>query len=191
MRRKTFDVLVSATGMLLVAVLLIAGGLMTWAHNYVSDEVHDQLNAQKIFFPAADSASISAPEYAPMKKYGGQQLLTGKQAEVYADYFIANHLDKTGGGKTYAELSTQAQSDPTNTELKAKVDTMFKGETLRGLLLNAYAFDTMATIAGYAAITSFVGAGLLLILSVLGLLHSRKAGGSELGGGGSQATVDA
>ena len=51
---------------------------------------------------------------------------------------------------------------------------MFKGETLRGLLLNAYAFGTMATLAGIAAIVTFVGAGVMLLLSLLGLLHSRK-----------------
>jgi hypothetical protein len=40
-----------------------------------------------------------------MRPYGGQQLTTGAQAEVYADHFIANHLKEIGGGKTYAQLS--------------------------------------------------------------------------------------
>ena len=109
-----------------------------------------------------------------MRQYGGQQLTTGAQAQVYADHFIAIHLKTIGGGKTYAQLSTEAQADPTNTKLAATVATMFKGETLRGLLLNAYAFGTMATIALYAAIAAFVGGGLMLVLSGLGFMHIRR-----------------
>jgi hypothetical protein len=109
-----------------------------------------------------------------MRQYGGQRLTTGAQAEVYADHFIANHLKTIGGGKTYAQLSAEAQADPTNTKLAATVDTVFKGETLRGLLLNAYAFGTMATIAGIAAIAAFIAAALMLALSVLGLVHIRR-----------------
>ena len=99
-----------------------------------------------------------------MNKYAGQQLTTGAQAETYADHFIANHLKVIGGGKTYSQLSTEAQADPTNTNLAATVETVFKGQTLRGLLLNAYAFDTMGTIAGIAAIAAFAGAALMLML---------------------------
>ena len=87
-----------------------------------------------------------------MRQYAGQQLTTGAQAETYADHFIAVHLKEIGGGQTYAQLSTKAQANPTNTKLPDQVATMFKGETLRGLLLNAYAFGTMGTIAGIAAI---------------------------------------
>jgi hypothetical protein len=109
-----------------------------------------------------------------MRQYAGQQLTTGAQAETYADHFIAVHLREIGGGKTYAQLSAQAQVNPTDTKLAAAVDTMFKGETLRGLLLNAYAFGTMATIAGIAAIAAFIGAAIMLLLSGLGLRHSRR-----------------
>jgi hypothetical protein len=174
MKRKTFDSLVSATGLLLVVVLAVAGGLLTWGHTYITNQVHTQLSAQQIFFPAANSSAVAAPEFAAMKQYGGQQMTTGAQAEVYADHFIANHLKKTGGGKTYAQLSTEAQAQPSNTALAAEVNTMFKGETLRGLLLNAYAFGTIGSIAGIAAVAAFVAAGLLLILSALGLYHARR-----------------
>jgi hypothetical protein len=109
-----------------------------------------------------------------MKKYAGQQLTTGAQAETYADHFIANHLKEVGGGQTYAQLSTKAQADPTNTELAGQVQTMFRGETLRGLLLNAYAFGTMGTIAGIAALCSFIAAGVMFILGGLGLWHARR-----------------
>ena len=94
-----------------------------------------------------------------MRQYGGQQLTTGAQAEVYADHFIANHLIKIGGGKTYAQLSTEAQAQPNNAKLAAVVNTVFKGETFRGLLLNAYAFGTIGMIAGIAAVVAFIGAG--------------------------------
>jgi len=93
---------------------------------------------------------------------------------VYADHFIAIHLKSSGGGQTYAQLSSKALADPTNTKLQDQVASMFRGETLRGLLLNAYAFGTMSTIAGIAAIVAYTGGGLLLILGGLGLLHARR-----------------
>jgi hypothetical protein len=52
---------------------------------------------------------------------------------------------------------------------------MFKGETLRGMLLNAYAFWKMGVIAMWAALVSFLGAGVMLVLAGLGLRHSRRA----------------
>jgi hypothetical protein len=179
MRRKTFDSLVSAAGLLLVAVLLVAGGLLTWTSSYINNEVHTQLAAQQIYFPAANSAAVSAPEFQAMRQYGGQLMTTGAQAEVYADHFIANHLKVIGGGKTYAQLSTESIAQPTNTKLATQVATVFKGETLRGLLLNAYAFGTVGMIAGIAAVVAFVGAGLLLLLCLLGILHARRTSSTE------------
>jgi len=174
MRRRTFDIILTAVGGVLAVGLLIAGGLLTWGYHFANSTVHDQLAAEQIFFPAKGSPAIAAPEFAAMKQYAGQQLVTGAQAQVYADHFIANHLKAAGGGKTNAQLSSAAMADPTNNKLAGQVETMFKGETLRGLLLNAYAFDTMGTIAFYAAIAAFAGAAVLLVLSLLGLWHSGK-----------------
>ena len=179
MRRMTFDTLVSVAGLLLVGVLLIAGGLLVWTSSYINNEVTTQLSAQKIVFPAANSPAVAAPEFQAMRQYGGQQLTTGAQAEVYADHFIANHLIKIGGGKTYAQLSTEALAQPSNTKLAGVVNTVFKGETLRGLLLNAYAFGKIGMIAGIAAVVAFIGAGILLLLSLLGLYHSRRVSPSK------------
>lgn len=174
MKRRTFDLLASAAGLFLAAVLVVAGSLLVWAHDFVDDEVHSQLSAQQIFFPAKDSKAIAAPEYAEVRKYAGQQLTTGAQAKAYADHFIANHLKEVGGGKTYSQLSSAAQANPTDTKLVGTVQTMFRGETLRGLLLNAYAFGTMAMIAGIAAIAAYLAAAVMLVLGLLGLRHSRR-----------------
>jgi hypothetical protein len=174
MKRKTFDVLVSATGLFLALVLVVAGSLLTWANHFVGNQVTTQLSAQKIFFPPKGSPATAGPQFAQMRQYAGQQLTTGAQAQVYANHFIAVHLSEVAGGKTYAQLSTAAQADPTNAALSGQVATMFKGETLRGLLLNAYAFGTMGTIAGIAAIAAFIAAGVMLLLSGLGLMHSRR-----------------
>jgi hypothetical protein len=179
MRRRVFDILTSSIGLIMAIVLAVAGGLLLWGHNYIHDQVGSNLEAQKIYFPPNNSPAIAAPEFAAMHQYAGQQLTTGPQAQVYADHFIANHLKKIGGGKTYAELSSQLQSDPTNAELAKTVNTMFQGETLRGLLLSSYAFWTIGTIAGWAALAAFIGAGLLLILSIVGLVHSRRVAESE------------
>lgn len=174
MKRRAFDVVVSTVGLGLAALLVVAGGLLTWAHNFVQDEVHSQLAAQQIYFPAKNSPAIAGPDFAQMRKYAGQQLTTGAQAQTYADHFIGVHLKEVAGGQTYAQLSTKAQADPTNLKLQGQVATMFKGETLRGLLLNAYAFGTMGTIAGIAALCAFISAGAMLALGALGLWHSRR-----------------
>ncbi len=174
MKRRTFDILVAVAGLFLAVTLVVAGGLLTWSHSFIGNEVHTQLAAQQIFFPPANSKAVAAPEFAAMRPYGGQQLTTGAQAEVYADHFIANHLKEIGGGKTYAQLSAEAIAQPKNTVLTGEVATVFKGETLRGLLLNAYAFGTMGTIAGIAAIAAFIAAAVMLVLSGLGLIHARR-----------------
>ena len=179
MRRRTFDILTSTAGLILVVLLGVAGGLMLWAHNYIHDQVGQELSAQQIVFPPANSPAITAPEFQGMHRYAGQQLTTGPQAHVYANDFINNHLKTIGGGKTYAQLSTQAQANPGDAKLAQTVETMFKGETLRGLLLSASAFWTIGTIAGYGAIAAFVGAALLLILAILGFVHSTRVRSAE------------
>ena len=176
MRRRTFDALATAAGLVIAAVLLVAGILLGWGHSFVTSEVHTQLAAQQIYFPPAGSPAIRAPQFAAMHQYAGQLMTTGAQAEVYADHFIANHLKVIGGGKTYAQLSTESLAQPKNAALAAQVQTVFRGETLRGLLLNAYAFGKIATIMGIAAIGAFIGAALMLMLSVLGLVHERRTG---------------
>ncbi len=175
MRRTTFDALAVGAGLGITALLLVAGGLLTWGHSFVTNEVHTQLAAQKIVFPANNSPAIKAPEFAAMHQYAGQLMTTGAQAEDYADHFIANHLKEIGGGKTYAQLSAQSLANPKNAALAAQVQTVFRGETLRGLLLNAYGFATMGQIMMIAAVAAFIGAGLMLILSVLGIWHLRRA----------------
>ena len=193
MKRRTFDVLASTVGLFLAAVLLVAGGLLTWAHNFVGDQVHTQLSQQQIFFPPKGSPAIAAPEFAAMNKYAGQQLTTGAQAEADADHFIANHLKAIGGGKTYAQLSTESNANPADTKLAGTVATMFRGETLRGMLLNAYAFGTMGTIAGIAAIVSFISGAVLFVLGGLGLWHARRVPPTTeiLGGHRDRGLVDA
>ena len=173
MKRRTFDILVAMGGLFLAVTLIVSGALLTWAHDFVGHEVHTQLAAQQIFFPPANSKAVAGPEFAAMRQYGGQQLTTGAQAQVYADHFIANHLKEAGGGKTYAQLSALSIAQRDNAKLTAQVATVFKGETLRGLLLNAYAFGTMGTIAGIAAIAAFVAGAVMLLLSGLGLMHAR------------------
>ena len=174
MRRKTFDLLATTVGLVLAVILLAAGGLLMWGHSFVTSEVHSQLAAQKIVFPANGSPAIKAPEFAAMHQYAGQLMTNGAQAEVYADHFIANHLKVIGGGQTYSQLSAKALAQPKNVALAGQVDAMFKGTMLRGSLLNAYAFWKMGQIALLASIVAFIGAAMLLILSILGFAHLRR-----------------
>jgi hypothetical protein len=175
MRRKSFDTLVSAAGLVMAAVLLTASGLLFWAHSFITDNVRTQLVAQKIFFPPAGSDALKDPAIGKyLNQYAGQQLTTGAQARAYADHFIAVHLKASGGGKTYSELSTLSRTNPNDTALAEQVQTSFRGETLRGLLLNAYAFGTMATVAGIAAWVALGTGGVLLVLAALGIMHARR-----------------
>jgi len=177
MRRKTFDALAVIGGLILAVVLLVAGGLLLWGHGFVNDQVHTQLAAQKIYFPPASSGAIKAlpaTDAQAMTAYAGQQMTTGAQAQTYADHFIAVHLREIGGGKTYAQLSAAALANPKNAALAGQVQTMFRGETLRGLLLNAYAFWEMGRIMLIGAIVAFAAAAVLLIMSVFGVVHLRR-----------------
>ena len=182
MRRRTLDALLTTGGLIVAAVLLVVGGLMTWASSFVADNVHTQLVAQRIDFPKAGSEQLNDPLVKPyLEQYAGQQLTTGAQAKAYADHYIKVHLDEATGGKTYSELSAAARANPDDPKAKGLVDLAFKGETLRGLLLNAYAFGTMGTIAMYAAWASFVGAAAMLVLALLGFLHLRRVPGRGRG----------
>jgi hypothetical protein len=190
MQRKTFDVLASVGGALIVAVLLVAGILLTWGANFANSDVHSQLAQQQITFPAASAfKNVSAPkpgvfqEVTPsmipsVSQYAGQQLTTGAQAEVYANDFIAVHLQEIGGGLTYSELSAQAMAlnpnSPAGIAKAAQVETVFRGTTLRGLLLEAYGFSVFGTIAEDAAIAAFALAALMALLVGFGYYHARR-----------------
>ncbi|MEZ5411794.1 MAG: hypothetical protein R2761_27415 [Acidimicrobiales bacterium] len=176
MRRRTLDVILSSFGALLTVVLLVAGGLLWWGYHFANSNVHEQLAAQQIYFPAAGSDALAPATIGPyLDQYAGQQLVSGAQAEAYADHFISVHLDEVAGGKTYAQVSSEAQANPSDTTLQQQADTLFKGETLRGLLLNAYAFWKLGQIARYAAVASFVAAAVMFALTALGFWHLRRS----------------
>lgn len=176
MNRTTLDRLLAAGGLAMAALLLVAGALLTWAHTFVHDQVHSQLAAEKIYFPPKGSDALASPDIGKyLNKYAGQQLVTGAQAKAYADHFIAVHLKEMTGGQTYAQLSAKSLANPNDQQLAGQVQTLFRGETLRGLLLNAYAFDTVANVALIAAIVAYVGAALMAVLAALGFVHARPA----------------
>lgn len=175
MNRSMVDRLISTAGVVIAVVLLAASGALFYAHHFIHAQVYNQLAAEKITFPSAGSSSLGALPAADkdaMSKYAGQQLTTGAQAETFADHYIAAHLKEIGGGLTYSELSSASRANPNNKKLAGEVTTVFQGETLRGLLLNAYAFDTMAVVAGYAAFGALFAGLLLLVLAVLGFRHA-------------------
>ena len=184
MRRKALDTLLTAGGLVVAIVLVVAGSLLMWGHNFANSNVHSQLAQQQITFPALGSKSLASPEIGPfLNQYAGQQLTTGPQAKAYADHFIAVHLSEMPYGGVYSKVSAAAQAAPAGsaqaTQLKATQTTVFQGTTLRGLLLEAYAFWEMGQIALIASIASFVLAGVMLILSGLGFWHLRRVSPAE------------
>ena len=176
--RSSFDKLISWTGIVVAAVLLLAGGLLVWASSFATTNVHDQLASQNITMPVA--AALTTPTMkAELTQYAGQPLTTGEQAKAYADYYIQAHMDEQADGRTYSQVSGEymaaLKADPTaqaTTDLGQLRQTLFMGTTLRGMLLNAYAFATLGTIAMWAAIAAFVGSAVMFTLGFLGLRHA-------------------
>jgi hypothetical protein len=174
MRRNTMRI-VAAAGVLLLA----AGGLLLWGSAYIHNQVTTQLAAQKVYFPPASAfahpkagTEITPSMIPSVSQYAGQQLLTGQQAESYADNFIAVHLQEIGGGKTYAQLSAASMAHPANTALAGQVQTVFRGDTLRSMLLNAFGWWKVSQIAYIAALIGF-GLGTLAFLGgALGLART-------------------
>ncbi|MEO6513683.1 MAG: hypothetical protein ABIR37_03275 [Candidatus Saccharimonadales bacterium] len=174
--RKTIDVTLTLLGAVAAVVLLVAGFLGLYAYNFATGQVHDQLAAQKVYFPPAGSPGLDPAEFPGLQQYAGQLVDNGPKAKAYADEFIAVHLEKVAGGQTYSEVSTAAMKDPTNTQLQQQKQTLFQGETLRGLLLGTgYAYWTFGMIAGYAAVAAFVGAALMAVLVLLGMRQIKRA----------------
>ncbi len=183
--RSSFDKLISWTGIVIAVVLLFAGGLLVWASSFATQNVHDQLKAQQITMPAAEALTTPAQK-AALGKYAGQDLTTGAMAKAYADEYIQVHMDESSGGRTYSQVSGEflaankaAPDAPATAELGQLRQSLFMGTTLRGMLLNAYAFATLGTIAMWAAIASFIGAAVMLTLGVLGLRHAHKVEGVD------------
>jgi hypothetical protein len=173
MRRRTFDSLMTAGGVVTTIVLLVAGALLFVGYNFADSNVRSQLSQQHITMPAGPA--IADPAIKPyLTKYAGQPMTNGAQAEAYANHFIAVHLTKVAGGKTYSQVSGLALQNPTDTTLQGQVQTLFRGETLRGLLLNAYAFWKVGQIAFIAGIVAFAAAGVMALLTIMGFWHLRK-----------------
>ena len=151
MRRKTLDLLLNWVGLLLTVMLLVAGTGLVVGYSFTSSQVKSQLLEQKVFFPT-----------------------------IFANDIIGVDTTAIAGGKTYAQLSAASLADPSNTALANQVNLVFRGDTLRGLLLNAYAFGFIGVIALYASIASFALALLMLILTLLGVRHYRQGDPSDV-----------
>ena len=193
-RRRTVDRVLIALGGVAAIVLAVAGGLLLWGSNFANDYVHRELSSQNIVFPSADE--LSGQGRTDLVGFADEQVTTGNQAQAYAS-FINGHLQAVADGATYADLgatSNAAKADLQTAQdngasateiatLQTKVDTisgqrdtLFKGETLRGLLLSSYAWATVGRIAGIAGIVALVAAGVTAVLVVAGLVHERRLG---------------
>jgi hypothetical protein len=153
----------AAIGMIVAGILAIVGG------GYAHKVVHDQLAPQKIFF-AADPSQMPPG----IRQYAGRQVDTAGEAKVFADKYIAVHLKEAAGGQTYSQVSAQFLKDPTNAKLAQTRTTLFMGETLRGMLLQAWGWGTIGTIATIAGIALIGIGGILLAIPVLALVGERR-----------------
>jgi hypothetical protein len=183
MRRRTFDLLVSWVGVLLTVALVVAGGMLFAGYKYANNNVTEQLTAQKIFFPDAGNEQFADPRIGPyIEQYAGEQVVNGAQAKAFALHYLGVHLEEMG--MTYSEASSASRADPENEELAGMVQTLFRGETLKGLLLNAYAFWVFGQLALWGAIGAWAAGLFLGILTVLGFRHARKVAPEvEIGSG--------
>jgi hypothetical protein len=190
-RRRTIDKVLISFGLVAAIVFAVAGGLLMWGSNFAKDYVHDELASQNVFF--ADAASLREDGRADLVKYADQQVTTGTQAQAYAS-LIATHMDGIADGQTYSQIddrgAAQAVTDAkesgasatevaklqaTADQLKGQRDSLFRGETLRGLLLTSYAWATIGTIAAIAAWVSITAAIVMAALVVAGVVHLRRS----------------
>ncbi|MFF4875347.1 hypothetical protein [Micromonospora sp. NPDC000668] len=198
MKRRTLDLLFSIGGLGLAVLLLVVGIVLTSNATFASNYVRDQLGAQNITFTPAAQLDEEEKKAECLVENAGKKLTTGKQAECYANEYIGLHLKNMAGGKTYADLgepqsqlreqvaTAQQTNDPALADLQKQLaevsgqrETVFKGETLRGLLLTSYGFSEMGVKAGQAATVMYLGAALLLLLSFAGLVHAFRTPRSE------------
>lgn len=178
--RSALDRLVSWFGFALAAVLLVAGALLAYGSSFINNNVEEQLSQQNITMPAKDR--LETPEQkAALEKFAGQKMTTGDQAKAFADQYILVHMNTQSNNKTYEEVSGEymkANKSAPNAEETKKLgelrQSLFMGNTLRGMLLNAYAFGTMAKVALWAAIGAFLGALVFLVLALMGLRHAKR-----------------
>jgi hypothetical protein len=180
MNRKTWDKLVSSAGIVVAIVLVVIGGLAVYGGNFGRNSVRDRLTPEKVAFPPYEA--MTPEEQASVGQFAGQTVDTGPEAQAFAT-FIAGHLALVNDGKTYAETSAAARADgldpQTAADLQAKADTLFKGETLRSIMLNAYGWWTVATIALYAGWLMIVAGIVLGVLAIFGFIHAGRVGRRE------------
>ena len=190
LHRRSIDKVLIGMGVIATLVFASAGALLMWGANFADDYVHRELSSQHVSFPEADA--LKAEGRGDLAEFAGQQVTTGTQAEAYASY-INGHLQEIANGKTYSEIDDRgaaaavvdaraagataadiAKLQTTADTLKAQRDSLFKGETLRGLLLSSYAWATIGTIAMIAAWVAFGGAVLMAGLVIAGVVHLRR-----------------
>lgn len=190
--RKTLDQILVGLGAVIAVALFVASALLYWGSSFANDYVSDELAAQNISFPDADALSGQGRE--DLLAFAGQQVTTGEHAEAYASY-IGGHIEGIADGMTYAELGgperaataavSAAIADGADAATIAALEeeagavadqreSIFRGEMLRGTLLNAFAWSTVGTIAGYAAIGAVAAGVLMAVLVFAGLAHLRK-----------------
>lgn len=185
MKRKNFDKIVTAVGFGLTVFLFVAAALLNWGASFASDSVKSQLDNQNISFPAAEGMPEATK--TQLAKWSEMKVTTGEMAKDYADLYIWEHMKGAsiaalGKPATYSEVSGMymglVRGGSTDTAQIAKLgelrQTLFMGNTLRGMLLEAYAFGTLGVIAGYGAMAALVGGAVMLLLSIAGLLHIRR-----------------
>lgn len=184
MKRRVFDLIASMGGLLVAVVLVVAGALLMWGSSWTNTNVHNQLAEQQIYFPPkAAFEHPKPPEFTPamkpyLLKYAGQEVLTGAQAEAYADHFIAIHLSEMPFHGVYSKVSAAALAAKPGSAAQvadSKLESVvFQGTTLRGLLLEAYGFSTFGQVAFIAGICSFGLALLMFLLVGFGFWHARR-----------------
>ena len=176
MDRSAWDRIVSSAGAVLAVILLVLGGAAIYGGNFGQDNVRDRLAPQNISFPPAEA--MTPEERAEIGEFAGAKVDTGVEAEAFSRY-IGGHLVGINEGATYSETSAAAREEGLDpdvaADLQVKADTLFKGESLRAMLLNAYGWWTVSTIAVYAGYAMVIAGLFLGILAFLGFRHARRA----------------
>ena len=198
MKRRTLDLLFSAGAIAMAGLLVVLGLVMTSNANFAQGYVSDQLTQQHITFTPAAALSEEEAQSDCLVRNAGLPLTTGPQAECYANEYIGLHLQSAADGQTYADLGAVQSglrddvaaatdtNDPDLADLQTQLDdvtaqreTLFKGETLRGLLLTSFGFSVFGDKGDQVATVAYSAAALLALLSIAGFIHAGRTSKDE------------
>ena len=176
MQRKMWDQIVSGAGAVVAVVLLMLGAVAIYGGTFGQDNVRDRLAPQNVTFPPLEA--MTPAEKNLVGDFAGTKVVDGLPG-LRPSRTTSASTSKT---RTRARptprpalwLVQKGLSEKEAAELSGMADSLFKGETLRAMLLNAYGWWTVSSLVIFAGYGLLAAGALLALLAIMGFFHARK-----------------